>query len=1113
MEGRRFELLGTIAAGDFATVYRGRDLELGREVAIKQIHQQFLADPRQLERYWQEAQLLASLEHPNIITIYDIVRSRGWLVLELMRTDLSAQAKGEPMDLDALRIALTHALGALEFLHSKGIIHGDVKPSNLLVDKHGRIKLGDFGLARRVSNEQGSLLKGTTKYMAPELVSNQFGPVGPASDLYSLGFAAYDLMCGPQFENLFPGLGMYGRDRQIAWMMWQAAADRQLPEINRVLEGVPEDLAGVIQRLVAKDRSRRYQSAREALRDLKAEAESAETISEPDLDAEKAEKAKRKRRVALAGGFLATCVVALVAAIFWPAEETPPPAAPKPIVGVVRSVQVERQELVVEVGGKQKPEIVKLRSRDRVLLNDKGSLVQDLKEGDRVEVRRLADRQGRPLVEIAAFRPETTRGVVKKVELAASRLTLATEQGGQPAADLVLAVPAALKIRFNGKDTFNGKAVALADLKAGDQITADHLADSAGRTAAGLNVLRKVSTSGILREINPAKNELTLAVGADANPKLEVLPLAERCEITLNKQRFVQGGLLKPDQLKPGDQVTILHDTQVYRIDAARVFQESGAIQTVGYDAGTVTVAAQPGAAAVTYQVGPQCRLTLGGQKVALTDLRAGDKVAITHESVGSQNPVAQAIEAVRPVDSNKWALIIAAGASADKTLSPLGFPAKDAALLEKTLLARYQVTQDQMLVLVDETRARLEQGIPDLLRRAPGESQVLVYFAGHAILDDTGKVYLAPKDFSSSRTSTTGVSLQWLVQQMEQCAAREKILFLDVCPAGADAKREISAAEAIQTLVGPDQRTLLKTVTAITSCSKGEHSLADGENGRFGRYLAEAFSGRGDFNRDNHLEANELFGYLTEKMLAIKSPALQTPSLTLPDNTPPRLNEEAKSAIRALLALAGQPRIDLTAAGQQFEAAQGLAAREPEPKLAYGLVLFKASQPTKALLQFDEVSLAKPDSLPALEGAAWIRMYQRDYVRGLDRLVQLVERIPKPAKAAAGYTEYALRIMEWAGRLREFVATTPQDRIKPTSEAFAQLDAAVAQHGPAAQQAYQKGRTATRTAMEDIDKRITEAPDTAAATKLEIDKGRINNFAQFSIDLAVQYILEHLNQ
>ena len=211
-----------------------------------------------MARYWQEAQLLASLQHPNIVTIYDIVRSRGWLILELMRGSLKQAAQGEPIDLDFLRVVLCRKPQRLALPAQNGVIHGDVKPSNLLVDWLNRVKLGDFGLARRASNEEGSLLKGTTKYMAPELIHPQFGPVGPASDLYSLGFSAYELMCGAQFESLFPGLGAFGRDKQIAWMMWHAAADRKLPEISKVLQGVPDDLARVIQKMVVKDPARRY---------------------------------------------------------------------------------------------------------------------------------------------------------------------------------------------------------------------------------------------------------------------------------------------------------------------------------------------------------------------------------------------------------------------------------------------------------------------------------------------------------------------------------------------------------------------------------------------------------------------------------------------------------------------------------------------------------------------------------------------------------------------------------------------------------------------------------------------------------------------------------------
>jgi eukaryotic-like serine/threonine-protein kinase len=307
----RYELLETLGTGSFATVYRARDRELGREVAIKQIHQQYLDDPEQLDRYWQEAQLLASLQHPNIVTIFDIYRERGWLILELMQANLAERMAGRQMDLRALRTTLAHSLRALKYLHSRGVVHGDVKPGNLMIDARKRVKVGDFGLARRVSDEDGSLLKGTTKYMAPEVVTDEFGEVGPASDLYSLGFCAYELMCGPNFETLFPGLSAFGRNKQVAWMMWHAAPDRRLPEIPRVLEGVPDDLAHVIQKLCEKDQSKRYASADEALSDLNIDIKvvnkgDSPNNGEPDDDAE---AGRGKRLLVAAGAFAASLVL------------------------------------------------------------------------------------------------------------------------------------------------------------------------------------------------------------------------------------------------------------------------------------------------------------------------------------------------------------------------------------------------------------------------------------------------------------------------------------------------------------------------------------------------------------------------------------------------------------------------------------------------------------------------------------------------------------------------------------------------------------------------------------------------------------------------------------
>ena len=437
MEGAlRYEIVDLLARGDFAAVYRARDRELGRGVAIKQIHQQYLADGRQLARYWQEAQLLASLQHPNILTIYDIVRSQGWLILELMRGSLQPPAQAEGIDLDYLRLVLAGCLSGLQFLHSHGVIHGDIKPSNLLVDGQGRVKLGDFGLARRASDEEGSLLKGTTKYMAPELLSAQFGPIGPASDLYSLGFSAYELLCGAQFETLFPGLGSFGRDRQIAWMMWHAAADRQMPPIHRVLEGVPDDLAQVIERLVIKDQSQRYQSAKDVLRDLRPAplalvARRVEAAAE--AEAARAGAVRQKRRKRHAALLAMTFSLLLCGLMLWPAmPKTGPSPASGPRRGTVLHVYPDDHRIALKVvePGDGKPgervEEIRLTPRsDKVFINDKVEPLDQVAPDDRIRIETTHDASGRGVTEVYAYRPEISRGQIRSVRADAGQLTFA----------------------------------------------------------------------------------------------------------------------------------------------------------------------------------------------------------------------------------------------------------------------------------------------------------------------------------------------------------------------------------------------------------------------------------------------------------------------------------------------------------------------------------------------------------------------------------------------------------------------------------------------------------------------------------------------------------------
>lgn len=564
--GQRYQVAATIAAGEFATVYRARDLELAREVAIKQIHYQYMQDPRQLDRYWQEAQILANLHHQYIMTIYDIVRERGWLILELMRGSLAGELQGRPIDVETLKIALVQSLHALDFLHSRGVLHGDVKPSNLLIGLNNRLKLGDFGLARRSGGGEGSLLKGTPKYMAPEVMSDRFGPVGPASDLYSLGFTCYELLCGSNFESLFPGLNSFGRDKAVAWMMWHAAPDRRLPEIAKVLEGVPEPVAAVIEKLILKDPAQRYHTAAEALEDLK-ERPIAPVASAADAEVQAAAaEAKRKRRLAV-GAFAASALLSLALALLPLGREPPAPQASAAADadsrrGRIRDLLLNEEKIVFVAAQDRQPLEIAVPPECKIRLNgEQFLLLRELKPDDEVEVT-LAKDSAKQLTAAAILvvRPEMLDGLFNSVDAQQTLLKLNVSPNGGETEFRLLRLPPDLKPLLNGQREFEGRPVTLAMFQPGDRILAAYFLKGSERDAVSIAAFRIVALSGKLMRLDVEQRQLEIAT--PGGPRK--FPLAAECEITLN------GEFASLRDLAPGDEATIQHDIEVKRIEARR---------------------------------------------------------------------------------------------------------------------------------------------------------------------------------------------------------------------------------------------------------------------------------------------------------------------------------------------------------------------------------------------------------------------------------------------------------------------------------------------------------------------------------------------------------------
>ena len=206
-----YQIVDKLGQGGMGEVYRARDTRLNRDVALKVLPDLFARDPDRLARFTREAQVLASLNHPNIAAIYGIEGDA--LVMELVDgEDLSAMIARGPMPLaEALPIAKQIA-DALEAAHEQGIIHRDLKPANIKVRADGTVKVLDFGLAKALGPEGGSapdlmnsptltvhatqmgMIIGTAAYMAPEQARGK--PVDRRADIWAFGVVLYEMLTG-----------------------------------------------------------------------------------------------------------------------------------------------------------------------------------------------------------------------------------------------------------------------------------------------------------------------------------------------------------------------------------------------------------------------------------------------------------------------------------------------------------------------------------------------------------------------------------------------------------------------------------------------------------------------------------------------------------------------------------------------------------------------------------------------------------------------------------------------------------------------------------------------------------------------------------------------------
>ena len=324
----RYEAPRLVGRGGMGEIYMARDLVLGRTVAVKLLAERFAEEPELRERFRREALAAARLsDEPHVVTIFDVGDHKGrpFTVMEyLPGGTLAERARSRPVPPELAVTWLAQAAAALDAAHTRGVVHRDVKPANMLFDGSDRLQVVDFGIARLVDETAGMTLTGTilgtAGYLAPEQARGEEATA--ASDRYALGVVAYELLTG-------------GRPFQGGSETAEAVAhiNEPVPPASERTVGLPPEVDAVFARALAKSPVHRFSTATvfvEALRDALAG-----TAQPPPARG-------RRRLVPLVfAGALLLAAGGVTAAIVAARADDGPPAAAPPRETVTREVTVE----------------------------------------------------------------------------------------------------------------------------------------------------------------------------------------------------------------------------------------------------------------------------------------------------------------------------------------------------------------------------------------------------------------------------------------------------------------------------------------------------------------------------------------------------------------------------------------------------------------------------------------------------------------------------------------------------------------------------------------------------------------------------------------------------
>ncbi|WP_280262784.1 Stk1 family PASTA domain-containing Ser/Thr kinase [Nocardia wallacei] len=264
----RYELGEIIGFGGMSEVHKARDLRLGRDVAIKVLRADLARDPTFYLRFKREAQNAAALNHPAIVAVYDTGEAEvdggplPYIVMEYVDGETLrdiVRGKGPLPPRRAMEV-IADVCAALDFSHKNGIVHRDMKPANIMINRQGAVKVMDFGIARAIADSSNPMTQtaaviGTAQYLSPEQARGE--QVDARSDVYSVGCVLYEILTG---EPPFTG------DSPVAVAYQHVREDPRLPSL--VHPGVPRELDSVVLKAMSKNPANRYQTAAEMRADL-----------------------------------------------------------------------------------------------------------------------------------------------------------------------------------------------------------------------------------------------------------------------------------------------------------------------------------------------------------------------------------------------------------------------------------------------------------------------------------------------------------------------------------------------------------------------------------------------------------------------------------------------------------------------------------------------------------------------------------------------------------------------------------------------------------------------------------------------------------------------------